>query len=1016
MAVQLPVKRNKLAEALALSNLKSGLSPLVYSSALLALMGVPVTAQTVVGATESSGADAVAVEELVVTGLRATMTRSMDVKKENTAIVDAIAASDFGGLPGLSMSDVIENITSVSGHRGKGSASEMSIRGLGPFLGSGTFNGRVVTSAGYTRAVNYKKFPSDLSDKVVVYKSQQADLVEGGVAGTVNINSLRPLDFGRRKITVDVSAIYNEVSANQEGENGLGNEQTISYVDQFETDNFGKFGVTVGFQRTDSANPEETITMSSGTMVACASRKADGTPVTSGTNARCETSSATGVTRDNYDRFDPDSIYVRSGSYTWRNQGDGDYREGLVGAIQWQPNERWDINADIVTSDNSYYEDRHDFVLTDTRRDLRDQVVSKDHSLWYSTGVSKVETQGYYRFEQETYLGWGLNAAFEATDNLTLEGDISYSRSHRDRSSFQSRLGNDAYINYSISNMDSFVPQLEFLDASRRSADDEGYVASQVFNAADPASWSMVNNSNRTVAKYRRQLEERFDTIAAARFDAEYKFDAGVISKVKAGVRYSEQELYSDQDTDSMWDPVTGKVVQREYSVTGAATVDRVVENCFVGWNNSDFLSTVGGSGFPGGQFAQLDGRCGFGIMSGYNSDGTFADFGKLDDRRSVGDDVINEDVFAAYMMASFEGNLGVDVTGNLGVRVVNTKVTSTGYSREYDLDTREENGEIFYSLIAVTGGDVTEFTNEHSVTTVLPSSNITFYLQDDLLLRGALYRAMSRPNLQDMGSGRLLVEGSDNITDPNDLISRASGDNPFLEPLLSDNADLSLEWYPSKDSSISLAYYYKNFKANFRQLLIPTTVTIEGVDIETELLTGTYTDDSARLTGWELAGQHSFTWLPAPFDGFGVKLAYNYADSDFENEDPVFGAQYDETGAKTAEAYPFVEPANLFGFSKEVFSGSVFWENEDWEVRALYKSRSRYFQPNEDPASNRYVEPFEYVDVSVSYNILDNLKVSLQGINVLEEPQYFTRGVDDLNAGISASGTKYYLKLKATF
>lgn len=1014
MAVQLPAKPSKLCEVLALINKSSRLSPLFYSSAFLLMAGVPASAETVQEAKQQ--VENGPVEEVVVTGMRATMTRSMDVKRENTAIVDAVAASDYGNLPGLSMSDVIENITSVSGHRGKGSSSEISIRGLGPFLGASTFNGRVVTSAGYTRAVNYKKFPSELSDKVLVYKSQQADLVEGGVAGTVNINSLRPLDYGRRKVTVDVSAIYNELSSHQSGENGLGNEETVSYVNQFENDSFGKFGVSIGYQRTDSADPEETITMSSGTMVMCASRLADGTPVTSGSKTRCESSTASGVTRDNYDSFDEDSIYVRSGSYTWRNQSDADFREGVVAAFQWQPNDRWDINADIETSDNSYFENRHDLVLTDTRRDLQDQIVSPDHSLLYSTGVSKIETQGYYRLEDETYLGWGLNAAFDATDNLKLEMDVSYSKSHRDRSSFQSRLGTDAYYAYSISNIDSFIPQLEFLDASRRSPSDPAFVASEAFNPNDPNSWSLANNSNRTVAKYRRQLDERIDDIGAVRFDATYKFNDGVITSVKGGVRYSQEDLYSDNDTDSMWDPVTGKVVQREYSVTGPTTVNRIVDNCFIGWTNSDFLGSVGGSGFPGGQFAQLDGRCGFGILSGYKADGSFADFGKLDDRRSMGDDVISEDVTAAYLMASFEGKLGVEVTGNAGVRVVNTQVTSTGYSRGYNVETRDENGETFYSLVAQANGEVTEFANTHSVTTVLPSANITFYLQDDLLLRGALYRAMSRPNLQDMGSGRLFVEGSDNVTDPNELIKRASGDNPNLEPLLSDNADLSLEWYPSKDTSVSLAYYYKNFKANFRSILTPTTISIDGVDIHTELLTGTYTDESATLIGWELAGQHSFTWLPAPFDGFGVKLALNLADSDFKNEDPIFGAQYDENGVKIADAYPFIQPANVFGFSKQVFSGTIFWENDKWEVRAVYKSRSKYFQPNEDPASNRFVEPFEYVDASISYNLSDSLTVSLQGINVLAEPQYFTRTVDDLNAGVSASGAKYYLKLKATF
>ena len=119
------------------------------------------------------------VEVIEVKGLRGTMTRSLNEKKNNTAIVDAVAASDFGELPGLSLSDIIENISGASGHRLKGSQNEISIRGLGSYWGYSTFNGRTITNAGPGRAVNFKKFPSELVDKVVIYKSQQADLVEG---------------------------------------------------------------------------------------------------------------------------------------------------------------------------------------------------------------------------------------------------------------------------------------------------------------------------------------------------------------------------------------------------------------------------------------------------------------------------------------------------------------------------------------------------------------------------------------------------------------------------------------------------------------------------------------------------------------------------------------------------------------------------------------------------------------------------------------------------------------------
>ena len=160
-------KTNKIAEAIR--------NVFVYGSSTLLLSMLPQASY----ATEEAAQDEEVAEVIQVTGNRATMSRSLSEKKHTVAVVDAIAAADFGDLPGLSLSDVIENVPGATGHRLKGSQNEISLRGLGPFLGSATFNGRPITNAGPNRAVNFKKFPSELIDKVVVYKSQQADLVEG---------------------------------------------------------------------------------------------------------------------------------------------------------------------------------------------------------------------------------------------------------------------------------------------------------------------------------------------------------------------------------------------------------------------------------------------------------------------------------------------------------------------------------------------------------------------------------------------------------------------------------------------------------------------------------------------------------------------------------------------------------------------------------------------------------------------------------------------------------------------
>jgi iron complex outermembrane receptor protein len=182
---EIDVKLNKISDALRISRLKWQPKSALYSSALVSLLSVSAYAQDAVDVTSETTQQQTSnskkanitttssqpMEIITVGGLRGTMSRSLNEKKNTTAITDGIAAVDFGELPGLSISDLIENISGATGHRLKGSQNEISIRGLGSYWGYSTFNGRTITNAGPGRAVNFKKFPSELVDKVVIYKS-----------------------------------------------------------------------------------------------------------------------------------------------------------------------------------------------------------------------------------------------------------------------------------------------------------------------------------------------------------------------------------------------------------------------------------------------------------------------------------------------------------------------------------------------------------------------------------------------------------------------------------------------------------------------------------------------------------------------------------------------------------------------------------------------------------------------------------------------------------------------------
>src|SRR6185436_18648729 len=155
-------------------------APLLYSAALGALSThVPAWSQDA-----SEGP-----EEVIVTGVRETQRTSIELKRAAPVIVDGIVSDEIGALPDNSVGDTLERITGVTADRFKGNANELSVRGLGPTLSFSTFNGREVSTAGPDRSVAFQQFPSELVNGVLVYKSQQANFLDGGIAGVIELKS-----------------------------------------------------------------------------------------------------------------------------------------------------------------------------------------------------------------------------------------------------------------------------------------------------------------------------------------------------------------------------------------------------------------------------------------------------------------------------------------------------------------------------------------------------------------------------------------------------------------------------------------------------------------------------------------------------------------------------------------------------------------------------------------------------------------------------------------------------------
>lgn len=194
------------------------------------------------------GEEATELDRIVVTGIRSSIERSIDTKQTSTSIVEAISAEDIGKLPDASIAESIARLPGLTAQRERGRATQINIRGFAGDFSTATLNGREQASTGDNRGVEFDQYPSELLSQVVVYKTPDAALVGQGLSGTVDLQTVRPLSFDER--VVSVNARYERNRIRDQRENG--HRLSATYIDQFADDTFG---VMLAVSRMDSPQP-----------------------------------------------------------------------------------------------------------------------------------------------------------------------------------------------------------------------------------------------------------------------------------------------------------------------------------------------------------------------------------------------------------------------------------------------------------------------------------------------------------------------------------------------------------------------------------------------------------------------------------------------------------------------------------------------------------------------------------------------------------------------------------------
>lgn len=206
-----------------------------------------VWAQAQTQATPPPPADTV--EELVVTGIRAGIQNSINIKKNETSIVEAVSAEDIGKLPDVSIAESIARLPGLAAQRVNGRAQVISIRGLAPDFTTTLLNGRQQASSGDNRAVEFDQYPSELLASVVIYKTPDAQVSGMGLSGTADLRTVRPLEFGKRAVAVNIRGEKTEGHKLNDDASNWGGRFSASYINQFAD---GTFGVALGYAHLDS--------------------------------------------------------------------------------------------------------------------------------------------------------------------------------------------------------------------------------------------------------------------------------------------------------------------------------------------------------------------------------------------------------------------------------------------------------------------------------------------------------------------------------------------------------------------------------------------------------------------------------------------------------------------------------------------------------------------------------------------------------------------------------------------
>ncbi|UCX04925.1 TonB-dependent receptor [Shewanella glacialimarina] len=592
---------------------------LLFKPSLLTLALVAAGASISAYAADDVNAAATAdenIEVVKVTGIRRSLQESQSLKMSSSSIVEAISAEDIGKLPDVSIAESLARLPGVSAQRLDGRANVISIRGMGPDFTTATLNGREQASVNDNRGVEFDQYPSELLNRVVVYKTPDASVMAQAIGGTVDMQTISPLAHGEQTFAIGMRGEMNDLGALNSGSEDKGYRGSISYIDQFADDTIG---IALGYARMQSPNQEERW-------------QAWGYPE----NAAGD--SVLGGAKP----------FVRSSELE---------RDGVLAVFEYAPNDFFHSVVDV------YYSK-----FTDDQR-LRGIEIP---AAWGANGgveATKTEdglvTEGVIRGAEVVVrndvnkrdaesLSIGWNNKFQVNNNWSVEADIGLSKADR------TDIGMESYSGTGRGTGVGAVDDLGFVNNGNG-----GYEFNHSLNYADPSvirlgdslGWGSPLGANTQDGFINKPEIE--DELQSFRLSAEYVLDGGALRSIEFGVNYTERDKTK---------------LDKGYYLT-LKGYDGTDPNYMMTVPDQYLLSPTSLGFFGMGDVLSYDSLAFYN-----DGNYTETDVANVDLSRATNSWAVSEEITTAYVMGNLETELfDIPVTGNLGLQAVQSKQSSDG-------------------------------------------------------------------------------------------------------------------------------------------------------------------------------------------------------------------------------------------------------------------------------------------------------------------------------------------------